>query len=95
MWNLKNKTIVISGATNGIGKLRPLSCLKKILSYCLPIEIKILQTNFLLKLKPFPQILKFNQCIVIFPNKIPLKNVSMKLMICVGILMYSSIMLVL
>ena len=42
MWDLKNKTVVISGATNGIGKAAAIELLKrKSETNFLPIEMKL------------------------------------------------------
>ena len=75
-------------------RLQQLNYLKKIQKYCLPIEIKALQTSFLQKLKMYLQTLESSQYIVIFQTKILLKNVRMKLMIYAQALMSSLTMLV-
>ena len=75
MWNLNNKTIVISGATNGIGKAAAIELSKQNPKLLFTYRNQDLANELLAEIKRFLQRLKFTQCIVIFQVRTPLKNV--------------------
>ena len=92
MWNLKNKTVVISGATNGIGKAAAIELSKENPKLLFTYRNQGLADKLLAEIKDLSQILKSTVYIVIFQIKTPSKNVRMKLMICVSRLMFLLIM---
>jgi len=93
MWNLKNKTVVISGATNGIGKAAAIELSKENPKLLFTYRNQGLADKLLAEIKDLsPDTQVHSVYIVIFQIKTPSKNVRMKLMICVKRLMFLLIM---
>ena len=76
MWNLNNKTVVISGATNGIGKAAAIELSRENPKLLFTYRNQRLADELLAEIKDISPRLKSNQYIVIFQIKILLKNVQ-------------------